>query len=95
MNLLKECRLCPRNCGINRYDKVGVCGASSKVKVSHYSPHQWEEPVISGVNGSGTVFFSHCNLKCIFCQNKKISTGGYGKEITNKRLGEIFLELHF
>ena len=93
MNLLKECRLCPRNCGINRYDKVGVCGASSKVKVSHYSLHQWEEPVISGVNGSGTVFFSHCNLKCIFCQNKKISTGGYGKEITNKRLGEIFLEL--
>ena len=93
MNLLKECRLCPRNCGINRYEKVGVCGASSKVKVSHYSLHQWEEPVISGFNGSGTVFFSHCNLKCIFCQNKKISTGGYGKEISNKRLGEIFLEL--
>lgn len=93
MNILKECRLCPRNCGINRYEKVGVCGAGSKVKVSHYSLHEWEEPVISGTNGSGTVFFSHCNLKCIFCQNKKISTGGYGKEITNKRLGEIFLEL--
>lgn len=93
MNLLKECRLCPRNCGVNRYEKVGVCGAGSKVKVSHYSLHEWEEPVISGINGSGTVFFSHCNLKCIFCQNKKISTGGYGKEISNKRLGEIFLEL--
>ena len=93
MNLLKECRLCPRNCGINRYEKVGVCGASNKVRVSHYSLHEWEEPVISGNNGSGTVFFSHCNLKCIFCQNKKISTGGYGKDITNKRLGEIFLEL--
>ena len=93
MNILKECRLCPRNCGINRYEKVGVCGAGSKVKVSHYSLHEWEEPVISGTNGSGTVFFSHCNLKCIFCQNKKINTGGYGKEITNKRLGEIFLEL--
>lgn len=93
MNILKECRLCPRNCGINRYEKVGVCGAGSKVKVSHYSLHEWEEPVISGTNGSGTVFFSHCNLKCVFCQNKKISTGGYGKEITNKRLGEIFLEL--
>ena len=93
MNLLKECRLCPRNCGINRYEKVGVCGASNKVRVSHYSLHEWEEPVISGINGSGTVFFSHCNLKCIFCQNKKISTGGYGKDITNKRLGEIFLEL--
>ena len=72
MNLLKECRLCPRNCGINRYEKIGVCGASNKVKVSHYSLHQWEEPVISGSNGSGTVFFSHCNLKCIFCQNKNI-----------------------
>ena len=93
MNILKECRLCPRNCGINRYEKVGVCGAGSKVKVSHYSLHEWEEPVISGTNGSGTVFFSHCNLKCIFCQNKKISTGVYVKEITNKRLGEIFLEL--
>ena len=93
MNLLKECRLCPRNCGINRYEKIGVCGASNKVRVSHYSLHEWEEPVISGINGSGTVFFSHCNLKCIFCQNKKISTGGYGKDITNKRLGEIFLEL--
>lgn len=93
MNLLKECRLCPRNCGINRYEKVGACGAGSKVKVSHYSLHQWEEPVISGINGSGTIFFSHCNLKCIFCQNKKISTGGYGKEISNKRLSEICLEL--
>ena len=93
MNLLKDCKLCPRNCGINRYEKVGVCGASNKVRVSHYSLHEWEEPVISGINGSGTVFFSHCNLKCIFCQNKKISTGGYGKDITNKRLGEIFLEL--
>lgn len=93
MNLLKNCKLCPRNCGINRYEKVGVCGASNKVKVSHYSLHQWEEPVISGINGSGTVFFSYCNLKCIFCQNRKISFGGYGKEISNKRLGEIFLEL--
>ena len=93
MNLLKECRLCPRNCGVNRYEKVGICNASNKLKVSHYSLHHWEEPVISGVNGSGTVFFSYCNLKCIFCQNKKISSGGYGKIITNKRLSEIFLEL--
>lgn len=93
MNILKNCKLCPRECGVNRYEKVGVCGANEKVKVSHYSLHHWEEPVISGENGSGTVFFSHCNLKCIFCQNKKISTGGYGKEISNKKLGEIFLEL--
>ena len=69
------------------------CKASDKVKVAYYSLHQWEEPVISGINGSGTVFFSNCNLKCIFCQNKKISTLGYGKEISNERLKEIFLEL--
>ena len=93
MNVLKNCKLCPRECGVNRYEKVGVCGATAKLKVSHYSLHHWEEPVISGTNGSGTVFFSHCNLKCIFCQNKKISTGGYGKEISNKKLEEIFLEL--
>ena len=93
MNILKECRLCPRNCGVNRYENVGVCGASNKLKVSHYSLHHWEEPVISGENGSGTIFFSHCNLKCIFCQNKKISTMGYGKEISGKRLVEIMLEL--
>lgn len=93
MNMLKECHLCPRNCGVNRYETVGICGASNKLKVSHYSLHHWEEPVISGENGSGTVFFSHCNLKCLFCQNKKISTLGYGKEINETRLKNIFLEL--
>ena len=92
-NILKKCTLCPRNCGINRYKKVGVCGASQNIKVAHYSLHEWEEPVISGTNGSGTIFFSHCNLKCIFCQNKRISTLGYGKEITGERFSEICLEL--
>lgn len=92
-DVLKSCNLCPRNCNVNRYEKVGVCGASSKIKVAYYSLHEWEEPVISGKNGSGTIFFSHCNLKCIFCQNKKISTLGYGKEITGERLREICLEL--
>lgn len=91
--ILKKCNLCPRNCGVNRYEILGFCKASDKVKVAYYSLHQWEEPVISGINGSGTVFFSNCNLKCIFCQNKKISTLGYGKEISNERLKEIFLEL--
>ena len=93
MNILKNCRLCPRNCGINRYEKVGFCGANNKIKLAYYSLHKWEEPVISGSCGSGTIFFSHCNLKCIFCQNKKISTNAYGKEITIKRLSEIMLEL--
>ena len=93
MDLLKKCMLCPRNCAVNRYENVGVCGAGAKIKVAYYSLHEWEEPIISGDNGSGTVFFSHCNLKCLFCQNKKISTLGYGKEISSERLKEIFLEL--
>lgn len=92
-DILKNCNLCPRNCHIDRYRNLGVCGASSKIKLAHYSLHMWEEPIISGDTGSGTVFFSNCNLKCIFCQNRDISEGGYGKEINNKRLEEIFLEL--
>lgn len=93
LELLKKCELCPRKCGINRFEHVGVCGANNKIKVAYYSLHQWEEPIISGTNGSGTIFFSHCNLKCIFCQNRKISSLGYGKEISNNRLKEIMLEL--
>ena len=92
-NVLSKCNLCPRNCEVNRYEKVGVCGAGHRIKIAHFSLHEWEEPVISGDNGSGTIFFSHCNLKCIFCQNKRISTLGYGKEITGKRFREICLEL--
>lgn len=93
MDILKKCNLCPRNCNVNRYENVGVCGANDKIKLAHYSLHKWEEPIISGDNGSGTVFFSNCNLKCIFCQNRKISSLGYGKEISNERLGEIFIKL--
>ena len=93
MSLLSECRICPRKCGINRYKEKGYCGATNKVRVSYYSLHKWEEPVISGTNGSGTIFFSNCNLKCLYCQNKKISLEGYGKDITNKRLSEIMLDL--
>ncbi len=93
MELLKECNLCPRKCGVNRYHEKGFCGATNKVRVAYYSLHPWEEPVLSGSKGSGTVFFSHCNLRCMYCQNQKISIHGYGKDITNKRLKEIFLEL--
>lgn len=93
MSLYDACVLCPRKCGINRYKYKGYCGATNKVKLAYYSLHEWEEPVISGSNGSGTIFFSHCNLKCIYCQNKKISLDGYGKLITNKRLEEIMLKL--
>ena len=91
MNILRNCTLCPRNCHVNRYQKKGYCKASSKLKVSLASLHQWEEPFISGVNGSGTIFFSHCNLGCIYCQNKKIRDG-YGKEISIKRFSKILLE---
>jgi putative pyruvate formate lyase activating enzyme len=93
MNLLTNCTICPRKCGVNRYKEKGYCGATNKIKLSYYSHHKWEEPVISGTRGSGTIFFSNCNLRCLYCQNKKISLDGYGKEITNKRLGEIILEL--
>ena len=93
MELLKECNLCPRKCGVNRYEKKGYCGATNRVKVAYYSLHMWEEPVISGDKGSGTIFFSHCNLRCLYCQNKKISIDGYGKVISNKKLGEIMLTL--
>lgn len=95
MDMLESCILCPRNCKVNRHKNVGFCGASDKVKLAYYSLHQWEEPVISGENGSGTVFFSNCNLRCLFCQNKKISTdrNSYGKEISNDKLKEIFLKL--
>ena len=93
MKELEKCCLCPKNCGVNRYKSTGVCGANDKIKVAHYGLHYWEEPIISGDSGSGTIFFSYCNLKCIFCQNYKISTGGYGKEITEERLQELCLEL--
>lgn len=93
MNELESCTLCPRNCKINRYHTTGVCGAGEKMKVAHYGLHMWEEPIISGETGSGTIFFSYCNLKCIFCQNYKISTGGYGKEISEERFQELCLDL--
>lgn len=92
MNTLKKCHLCPRNCLVNRYENVGYCRAKAKLKIALASIHMWEEPVISGRDGSGTIFFSHCNLGCIFCQNYKIRNG-YGKEISIKRFSEICLEL--
>ena len=93
MKVLENCMLCPRKCGINRYKEKGICGANSKIKLAYYSLHMWEEPPISGKNGSGTIFFSNCNMKCIYCQNKKISIDVYGKYISMKKLEEIMLEL--
>ena len=92
--MLNQCRLCPRECNVNRLTgEVGYCGASDKLMVSRAALHFWEEPCVSGENGSGTVFFSNCNLKCVFCQNHCISQENLGVEISIERLSEIFLEL--
>ncbi len=88
-----NCHLCPRNCGVNRNISEGFCGCSSTLKAARAALHHWEEPCISGTRGSGAVFFSGCTLKCCFCQNYLISQGSFGKEITPKHLGEIFLSL--
>lgn len=88
-----SCNSCPRKCGINRNEAVGFCGVGNKVMLSRVGLHFWEEPIISGTKGSGTVFFSGCNLKCCYCQNMKISHESFGKEVTIKRLSEVFYEL--
>ena len=68
-NLLEKCMLCNRKCGVNRLEgKTGVCNATSEVNIARAALHMWEEPPISGQNGSGAVFFSNCNFKCVFCQ---------------------------
>ncbi|QBD84739.1 radical SAM protein [Clostridium tetani] len=92
--MLNQCRLCPRECSINRLEgEIGYCGASNKLMISRAALHFGEEPCVSGENGSGTVFFSNCNLKCVFCQNHCISQENLGVEISIERLSEIFLEL--
>ncbi len=93
MDLFSECRLCPRQCGVNRHFTVGACGVNSALMAARAGLHFWEEPALSNENGSGTVFFSGCTLKCCFCQNYQISHEGFGKEITIERLGDRFLEL--
>lgn len=90
---INNCSLCPRKCGADRNITEGFCGGGNSVKVARAALHFWEEPCLSGANGSGTVFFSGCSLKCCFCQNYKISAENFGREISSKRLAEIFLEL--
>jgi len=96
-DILKNCRICPRKCGSDRYEGKGLCGAGPEVLVAKACLHQWEEPCISGSRGSGTVFFSGCNMKCVFCQNHDISQASSGaltgKKISTERLAEIMLEL--
>ena len=91
--LLENCNICPHKCNINRNKgKIGRCKATNKIKVALYSVHNFEEPCISGEKGSGTVFFSNCNLNCIYCQNYEISQQGRGKEISIEELSDIFIE---
>ncbi len=92
-NLYKNCTLCPRMCGVDRYHDHGVCGQGTDITAARAALHFWEEPCLSKDGGSGAVFFSGCTLKCCFCQNYSISQGGLGKSISPERLGEIFLEL--
>jgi len=93
-HLLSNCILCPRKCSTDRLSgQTGYCGMPADLLVARAALHMWEEPCISGSTGSGTVFFSGCNLKCVFCQNHSIALGDCGKAITIQRLAEIFLEL--
>ena len=90
---LEKCKICPHKCLANRNKgQVGRCKSTDKIKIALYSVHNFEEPCISGKNGSGTIFFSNCNLNCVYCQNYQISQDEFGKQITVKRLVEIFLE---
>lgn len=90
----EECSICPRCCKVNRRkNKWGVCNVSDVLVVARAALHYWEEPCISGENGSGAVFFSGCSLNCVFCQNREISRGQIGKQISVERLVEIFFEL--
>ena len=90
----KKCALCAHECKVDRsVGKLGLCRSTDELKVARAGLHMWEEPIISGERGSGTIFFSGCSLGCIYCQNGKISHGGVGKAITLQRLSEIMLEL--
>lgn len=90
---LEKCEICPHRCGINRNNnQIGRCKSKDSIKIALYSTHDFEEPCISGTKGSGTVFFSNCNMNCIFCQNYEISQLGKGREISIEDLAKIFLK---
>ena len=89
----EKCELCPRRCGVDRNSRRGFCLGGVKASVTRAAKHFWEEPVISGKNGSGTVFFSGCALRCVFCQNYEISRKNVGREVSDSELADIFLSL--
>lgn len=85
-----KCSVCPRECNAERKSEHGFCGVGESFKVARAAPHFWEEPCISGSRGSGTVFFSGCNLGCVYCQNYEVSHGAFGKEVSEKELMKVF-----
>ncbi len=89
---LEYCTICPHNCKIDRTKNPGRCKSTDKIKIALYSIHNFEEPCISGEKGSGTIFFSNCNMNCVFCQNYEISQLGRGKEITIEELADIMIK---
>ena len=89
---LECCTICPHNCKINRTKNPGRCKSTDKIKIALYSIHNFEEPCISGEKGSGTIFFSNCNMNCVFCQNYEISQLGRGKEITIEELANVMIK---
>ena len=90
--MLERCTICPHKCGTDRRKQVGRCKSTDKVKIALYSTHNFEEPCISGEKGSGTIFFSNCNMNCIYCQNYEISQQEKGKEITIEELADIMIK---
>ena len=88
-----RCYLCPRKCGADRENTLGACKCGENIRVAKVMVHMWEEPCISGENGSGTIFFGGCPLGCVYCQNKEISRGYVGEKITPQELGDIMLDL--
>jgi putative pyruvate formate lyase activating enzyme len=94
LNLLSSCTLCPRRCRVDRTrDEKGYCSTGKKAVVASFSPHFGEEPPLVGDNGSGTLFFSHCSLKCVFCQNHDISVSGAGQKTDPEQIAAIMLHL--
>lgn len=88
-----RCNICPRRCDIDRTGHKGYCGETEEIRVARAALHQWEEPCISGTKGSGTVFFTGCNLRCVYCQNKVISDGKVGMAVSKERLAQLFINL--
>lgn len=94
MERLKECRLCPRDCACDRINgRMGYCGETAQIRIARAALHFWEEPFISGTKGSGAIFFSGCNLRCVFCQNAEIALSRHGMEVSAARLTQIMLSL--